>query len=92
LKMIRARYPGERWVLIQDNLSVASWTPRCRDVARQLGPRPRATPPTLVDEPHRCQFGLMVKAVFAGSATGETTPRSRLRWPPTAGAATRGPA
>ena len=66
-KMIRARYPDERVWVIQDNLS-SHWTTEVRTVARQLGL-------TLVPTPTyacwlnriECHFGVMVKAVFAGS-------------------------
>jgi glycosyltransferase involved in cell wall biosynthesis len=36
LKMIRARYPGKRVWVVQDNLS-SHWTTEVRTVARQLG-------------------------------------------------------
>jgi transposase len=67
MKMIRARYPGERIWVVQDNLS-SHWTPEVRSAARQLGLTLVATP-TYASWMNRieCQFGVMVKAVFAGS-------------------------
>jgi len=67
LKMIRARYPGERVWVVQDNLS-SHWTAEVRSVARQLGLTLVATP-TYASWMNRieCHFGVMVKAVFAGS-------------------------
>jgi len=67
LKMIRARYPGQRIWVVQDNLS-SHWTAAVRTVARQLGITLVATP-TYASWMNRieCQFGVMVKAVFAGS-------------------------
>ena len=67
LRMVRARYPGQRLWLIQDNLS-CHWTPAVRAVARQLGITLVPTP-TYASWLNRieCQFGAMVKAVFAGS-------------------------
>lgn len=67
LKMIRARYPDERIWVVQDNLS-SHWTTAVRAVARQLRITLVATP-TYASWMNRieCQFGVMVKAVFAGS-------------------------
>ena len=67
LKMIRARYPGRGVWVVQDNLS-SHWTTEVRSVARQLGVTLVATP-TYASWMNRieCQFGVMVKAVFAGS-------------------------
>jgi len=67
LKMIRARYPDERIWVVQDNLS-SHWTAEVRSAARQLGITLVATP-TYASWMNRieCQFGVMVKAVFAGS-------------------------
>jgi len=67
LKMIRARYPGKRIWVVQDNLS-SHWTAAVRTMARQLGITLVATP-TYASWMNRieCQFGVMVKAVFAGS-------------------------
>lgn len=67
LKMIRARYPGERIWIVQDNLS-SHWTAEVRSVARQLSLTLVATP-TYASWMNRieCHFGVMVKAVFAGS-------------------------
>jgi transposase len=67
LKMIRARYPDERVWVVQDNLS-SHWTAEVRSVARQLGITLVAAP-TYASWMNRieCQFGVMVKAVFAGS-------------------------
>ena len=67
LKMIRARYPGQRIWVIQDNLS-SHWTKDVRAVARQLSIILVPTP-TYASWLNRieCHFGVMVKAVFAGS-------------------------
>jgi len=67
LKMIRARYRDTRIWVVQDNLS-SHWTTEVRTVARQLGITLVATP-TYASWMNRieCQFGVMVKAVFAGS-------------------------
>ena len=67
LKMIRARYPAQRIWVIQDNLS-SHWT---KEVRR----RPASSSHHLVATPTyaswlnriECHFGVMVKAVFAGS-------------------------
>jgi hypothetical protein len=67
LKMIRARYRDERIWVVQDSLS-SHWTTEVRSVARQLGITLVATP-TYASWMTRieCHFGVMVKAVFAGS-------------------------
>lgn len=67
LVMIRARYPDTRIWVVQDNLS-SHWTTEVRDSARRLGITLVATP-TYASWMNRieCQFGVMVKAVFAGS-------------------------
>jgi transposase len=67
LKMIRARYRDGRIWVVQDNLS-SHWTAAVRTTARQLGITLVATP-TYASWMNRieCQFGVMVKAVFAGS-------------------------
>ncbi len=67
LKMIRARYPGQRIWVIQDNLS-SHWTNEVRTTARQLSITLVPTP-TYASWLNRieCHFGVMVKAVFAGS-------------------------
>jgi transposase len=67
LRMARARYPGQRIWLVQDNLS-SHWTPEVRAWADELGIVLVATP-TYASWLNRieCQFGAMVKAVFAGS-------------------------
>ena len=67
LKMIRARYAGQRIWVIQDNLS-SHWTNDVRTTARQLCITLVPTP-TYASWLNRieCHFGVMVKAVFAGS-------------------------
>jgi len=67
LKMIRARYPGQRIWVVQDNLS-SHWTKDVRALARQLSITLVPTP-TYASWLNRieCHFGVMVKAVFAGS-------------------------
>jgi transposase len=67
LKMIRARYPGQRIWVIQDNLS-SHWTKDVKATARQLSITLVPTP-TYASWLNRieCHFGVMVKAVFAGS-------------------------
>ena len=67
LKMIRVRYPGQRIWVIQDNLS-SHWTNEVRTAARQLSITLVPTP-TYASWLNRieCHFGVMVKAVFAGS-------------------------
>lgn len=67
LRMARRRYPGPRIWVIQDNLS-SHWTPQVRAWAKEL--RITLVPtPTYASWLNRieCQFGAMVKAVFAGS-------------------------
>jgi transposase len=67
LKMIRARYPGRRIWVIQDNLS-SHWTREVKATARTLGITLVPTP-TYASWLNRieCHFGVMVKALFAGS-------------------------
>ena len=67
LRVARGRYPGRRIWLVQDNLS-SHWTPQVRACAEELGITLVATP-TYASWLNRieCQFGAMVKAVFAGS-------------------------
>ena len=67
LKMIRARYPGQHVWVVQDNLS-SHWTTEVRVTARQLGITLVPTP-TYASWMNRieCHFGVMVKAIFAGS-------------------------
>jgi transposase len=67
LRMARARYPGQRIWLVQDNLS-SHWTAEVRAWADELSITLVPTP-TYASWLNRieCQFGAMVKAVFAGS-------------------------
>lgn len=67
LRMIRARYPGERVWVVQDNLA-SHWTAAVRRLAFDLGLILVPTP-TYASWLNRieCHFGAMVKAVFAGS-------------------------
>ena len=67
LKLVRCRYPAQRIWLIQDNLS-SHWTPQVRATAKQLRIIlvPTATYASWLNR-IECQFGAMVKAVFAGS-------------------------
>jgi transposase len=67
LRMIRARYPGERIWVVQDNLS-SHWTKEVRALAFHLGIILVPTP-TYASWLNRieCHFAVMVKAVFAGS-------------------------
>jgi transposase len=67
LRLVRSRYPGQRIWWVQENLS-SHWTPEVRATARQLGITLVPTP-TYASWLNRmeCQFGAMVKAVFAGS-------------------------
>ena len=65
--MMRARYAGQRIWVIQDNLS-SHWTTDVKATARQLSITLVPTP-TYASWLNRieCHFGVMVKAVFAGS-------------------------
>jgi len=67
LRMIRVRYPGQRIWVVQDNLA-SHWTPAVRALAFDLGIILVPTP-TYASWLNRieCHFGVMVKAVFAGS-------------------------
>ncbi|HMK62887.1 MAG TPA: IS630 family transposase [Acidimicrobiales bacterium] len=67
LRMIRARYHRERIWVVQDNLS-SHWTKEVRALAFHLGIVLVSTP-TYASWLNRieCHFGVMVKAVFAGS-------------------------
>jgi transposase len=67
LRMARARYPGEHLYVVQDNLS-SHWTAGVRAWAQALDITLVPTP-TYASWLNRieCQFGAMVKAVFAGS-------------------------
>ncbi len=67
LKLVRSRYPAQRIWWVQDNLS-SHWTPEVRATATRLGIILVPTP-TYASWLNRieCQFGAMVKAVFAGS-------------------------
>ena len=67
LRLLRRRYRDQRIWLIQDNLS-SHWTAEVRGEADRLGITLVATP-TYASWLNRieCQFGAMVKAVFAGS-------------------------
>lgn len=67
LKLARRRYRAQRIWVVQDNLS-SHWTPEVRARAKEL--RITLVPtPTYASWLNRieCQFGAMVKAVFAGS-------------------------
>ncbi len=67
LKLVRSRYPAQRIWWVQDNLS-SHWTPEVRATAKRLDITLVPTP-TYASWLNRieCQFGAMVKAVFAGS-------------------------
>ena len=67
LKLVRSRYPAQRIWWVQDNLS-SHWMPEVRATAKRLDIILVPTP-TYASWLNRieCQFGAMVKAVFAGS-------------------------